>query len=69
MKNLPKTVAKNIKRLLADRSKTAEKLAFEIEMSKSFLYDFLAGNKDMTLHNLQRVAEGLEVTVEELIKE
>lgn len=69
MNKLPQTVAKNIKRLLNERSKTAEKLAFEIDMSKSFLYAFLNGEKDMSLHNLQKVAEGLEVKLEELLKE
>lgn len=68
MKNLQQKVADNIKRLLAEKSKTAEKLAYEIEMSKSFIYDFLNGQTDMSLHNLEKVAEGLEVTVEELIK-
>lgn len=68
MKSLPQTVAKNIKKLLAEQSKTAEKLAYEIGMSKSFMYDFLNGQTDMSLHNLQKIAEGLDVEVEELIK-
>lgn len=68
MKNLSRLVAKNIKRILAEQSKTAETLAYEIAMSKSFLYDFLKGNCDMSIGNLQKIAEGLEVDVKELLK-
>lgn len=67
MKKLPQKVAANIKRVLADQSKTPETLAYEIGMSKSFIYDFLNGKSDISLHNLDKIADGLEVDVKELV--
>ncbi|MCK5240822.1 helix-turn-helix transcriptional regulator [bacterium] len=68
MKNLPKKTAATIKKLLAEQNKTPETLAYEIGMSKSFMYDFLNGKSDICLRNLQKIADGLEVTADELLK-
>ncbi len=68
MKKLPQLVAANIKRILADQAKTPETLAYEIGMSKSFIYDFLNGNSDISLHNLEKIADGLEVSMSELVE-
>lgn len=68
MKSIPKIAAVNIKRTLKERSKTAEKLAYEIGMSKGFLSEFLSGKKDITLKNLQRIAEGLDMEFQDLFR-
>lgn len=68
MTNLPRLVAKNIQKYLNKRSKSAEKLAYEIGMSKSFIYEFLRGEKDMTLHYLQLIADGLEIDAKDLLE-
>jgi transcriptional regulator with XRE-family HTH domain len=59
-------VVKNIRKFLAQRGISAEKLAFEIDMSKSYLYAFLSGKKGITLESLERIADGLEVDVKQL---
>jgi transcriptional regulator with XRE-family HTH domain len=61
-------VASNIRKLLASKGMSAEKLAFEISMSKAYMYDFLNGKKDIRLQNLQRIADGLDVDIEEFFK-
>ncbi len=61
-------VALKIKKLLIKQNKSAEKLAYEIGMSKSYLYTFLSCKKDITLKNLERIADGLDVKVAELFK-
>jgi len=61
-------VASNIRKLLASKGKSAEKLAYEIGMSKAFMYDFLNGKKDIRLQNLERIADGLDVGLEEFFK-
>jgi transcriptional regulator with XRE-family HTH domain len=58
-------VVAKIQKLLTKRGISAEKLAFEIDMSKSYLYAFLAGKKGITLDSLQRIADGLEVELKE----
>lgn len=69
MKKLSHKVAKNIKKHLEIQSKSAEKLAYEIGMSKSFLYEFLRGEKDMSLQSLQLIADGLEVHPKDLLSD
>lgn len=67
MKQVQVKVASRIKQLLKEKSKTIEKLAFEIDMSKGILSEFLNGKKDITLSNLQRIADGLEVRIKDLL--
>lgn len=61
-------VASNIRKILTSKGKSAEKLAYEIGMSKAYMYDFLNGKKDIRLQNLQRIADGLDVGIEEFFK-
>jgi transcriptional regulator with XRE-family HTH domain len=68
MLQIHKKVASNIAKLLQEKGKSAEKLAFEIGMSKSYLYAFLSGKKDTTLKSLNRIAKGLNVKVEDFFK-
>jgi transcriptional regulator with XRE-family HTH domain len=46
---------------------TAEKLAYEIGMSKGYLSDFLTGKKGIQIVTLERIAKGLEVKLRDLI--
>ena len=57
----------NIKRLLAAQKKSGEKLCLELEMSKAYFYNFMAGKKDISLSTLDRLAAGLDVNTEELL--
>jgi transcriptional regulator with XRE-family HTH domain len=66
-KNLQTRITNKIKEKLTKEGKSPEKLAFEIGMSKSYLYAFLGGRKDIILKNLERIADGLEVDVKELL--
>lgn len=66
MLTIQKKVATNIRKILHRKGKSAEKLAFEIEMSKCYMYDFLSGKKGITLKSLQRIADGLDTKIETL---
>jgi transcriptional regulator with XRE-family HTH domain len=68
MKKSQTRVALNIRKLLAEKGKSAEKLAYEIAMSKAYLYNFLNGQKGILLENLDRIADGLDVDIEKLFK-
>lgn len=68
MKNLHLQVAAKIQKILKQQDKTAEKLAYEIGMSKGYLSEFLRGKKDITLKNLQRIANGLDIDPKEFFK-
>jgi transcriptional regulator with XRE-family HTH domain len=72
MKNPNVQIRAKIKALLKSKGKSAEKLAFESEVSKAFLYGYLAGAKnhaDVGLKTLAKIAEGLEVSLKDLMPE
>jgi transcriptional regulator with XRE-family HTH domain len=60
-------VAKRVSEKLKREDKSAEKLAFEIGLSKTQMYLFINGKRRMTLHTLERIAEGLEIPLKDLI--
>ncbi len=64
-KDIQSRVSTRIRRILQKKGMSAEKLAFSIDMSKAYMYDFLNGKKDTSLKTLQRIAEGLNVEVED----
>jgi len=62
-------VTANIRKILDRKGMSAERLAHETGMSKAYLYDFLNGNKDALLITLEKIANGLDVTVEDFFKD
>jgi transcriptional regulator with XRE-family HTH domain len=62
-------VAANIRKILAQKGMSAERLAHETSMSKCYLYDFLNGHKDALLITLEKIADGLDVRVEDFFKD
>ena len=70
MKNPNVHIRARIKALLKAKGISAEKLAFECDVSKAFLYGYLAGAKnhqDVGVRTLAKIAEGLEVELRELV--
>jgi len=70
MKNPNIHIRAKIKALLKDQGKSAEKLAFESEVSKAFVYGYLAGAKnheDVGIRTLAKLAEGLDVSLKDLL--
>jgi hypothetical protein len=67
MDNFRKKIIVKIKAKLKASGKTQEKLAFEIDMSKGFLGEILAGKKSFRIEVLKRIADGLEVNAKDLL--
>jgi transcriptional regulator with XRE-family HTH domain len=70
MKNPNVQVRAKIKALLKSKGISAEKLAFESEVSKAFLYGYLENklnHEDVGLKTLAKIAEGLEVSLKDLM--
>ena len=59
-------VADRIRTLIKKRNTTAEKVAFEAEISKSYLSAILRGKKSPTVRTLEKIARTLEVQVRDL---
>jgi transcriptional regulator with XRE-family HTH domain len=60
-------VAQNVKRLLAEKQMSAERLALEIGLSRGYIYEFLNGKKRASLETLRRIANGLDVKIKDLL--
>jgi transcriptional regulator with XRE-family HTH domain len=60
-------IGDRVRALLKKESKTAEKLAFEIDLGKAQMYLFLTGKRRVTIHTLERIAIGLEVPLRDLL--
>lgn len=60
-------IGQRIRKELERRDISAEKLAFEIDLGKSQLYLFLNGKRRVTIHTLERIAKGLEVSLRDLM--
>ena len=58
----------NVRRLLAQRGMTVKELAERIGMYREALSKILNGKVDTTMGNAERIAEGLEVHLYDLIK-
>lgn len=66
MKNIHQILSFNLKRLLDSKGQTAEKLAFEAEISKSLLSNVLSLKKRAGLNTVEKLAEALEVPIADL---
>jgi transcriptional regulator with XRE-family HTH domain len=70
MKKLHAHIRTTLKRLLRQRGISAEKLAYEVGVSKGFIYGYLKGDAkhgNISLNVLAKLAEGLEVEVKDLL--
>jgi transcriptional regulator with XRE-family HTH domain len=61
--NAGKRLAQHIKTLIKVRKTTAEKVAFEADISKSYLSAMLRSKKSPTVRTLEKLAAALEVNI------
>ena len=67
VKKIQSKIVSRIQSLLAKKHWSAEKLAKEIGMSKSYIYAVIRYEKGIGLDTLERIAKGLDVKVKDLI--
>jgi transcriptional regulator with XRE-family HTH domain len=60
-------IAQKVQAELKKQNKTAEKLAYESDLSKALVYFLLAGKTRISIHSLKKIADGLEVPLKKLI--
>jgi transcriptional regulator with XRE-family HTH domain len=65
-KKLHGQIASRIRELLIQRGKSAEKLAYEIGISKQMLYYYLSGKRGARLETLEKISKGLDVRIKDL---
>lgn len=67
--NIIKTVSKNIKKYRTQRGYSQENLAELANLHRTYIGSIERGERNLSLKNLQRIADALEVKPEELIKQ
>lgn len=63
-----KRLGRTITEYASKRKVSIERLAYEAEVSKGYLYEVVKGIRNPSLTILYRIAEALEVTVGDLVK-
>ena len=60
--------AQKIKELRAERGISQEKFALKIDMDRTYYASIEAGKRNVSLKNIKKIADGFEVSLEELFK-
>lgn len=60
--------AKRIKSLRIEKGLSQEKFALKIDMDRTYLASVEAGKRNISIRNIKKIADGLEITLEELFK-
>ena len=61
-------VGQNIRRLRMAQGWSQEQLAFEVELHRTYIGDIERGKRNVSVVNLQKIADGLGVTAADLLK-
>lgn len=57
-----------IKSLRNDCGISQEKLALQIDMDRTYLASVEAGRRNISINNIQKIADGLNISISELFK-
>ncbi|MBT8817445.1 helix-turn-helix domain-containing protein [Lactobacillus delbrueckii subsp. bulgaricus] len=60
--------AQRIRNLRIDRGLSQEKFALKIDMDRTYYASVEAGKRNISLKNIKKIADGLDVTLEELFQ-
>lgn len=55
-----------VKELRQERNLSQEKFALQIDMDRTYLASIESGKRNVSLENIRKIADGLEITLEEL---
>jgi transcriptional regulator with XRE-family HTH domain len=66
--NAGKRLSQRLRALIKEHKTTAEKVAFEAEISKSYLSAVLRCQKSPTVRTLEKIAGALEVEIKDLFE-
>ncbi len=62
-------VGLRIKQLRAAANLTQDQLAYSIDISRSYLAEIEIGKRNVSMVNLERICDGLDVTLEEFFSD
>ena len=65
--DIKKTLGKNLRKFVAEQKISLEKLAYENQISKGYIYDMANGEANVSLEMLEKVAKALKKKPKDLI--
>ncbi|WP_296328143.1 helix-turn-helix domain-containing protein [uncultured Acidaminococcus sp.] len=60
--------AQRIRALRCDKGFSQEKFALKIDMDRTYYASVEAGKRNISLKNIKKIADGLDITLEELFQ-
>lgn len=57
---------KRVKELRQSRNLSQEKFSLQIDMDRTYLASIESGKRNVSLENISKIADGLEISLEEL---
>lgn len=65
---ITKKFGERIRELRTQRNMSQEKFALQIDMDRTYLASVESGKRNISLENISKIADGFEITLEELFK-
>ena len=62
-------LGKRIKELRLEKGLSQEKFSLLIEMDRTYFASVESGKRNISIKNIEKIAKGLDITLEELFKE
>lgn len=66
---IKKTFGERIKNLRKERNISQEKFALQINMDRTYYASVENGKRNVSIENIERIAKGFDVSLEELFKD
>lgn len=63
-----KKLGKRIKKLRLETKLSQEKFALSIDMDRTYFASVESGKRNISIKNIEKIAKGLKITLEELFK-
>lgn len=60
---------RRVKELRQSRNLSQEKLALQIDMDRTYLASIESGKRNVSLENINKIANGLKISLEDLFRE
>lgn len=65
---IKKKLGQRIKYLRTEKGISQEKFALSIDMDRTYYASVESGKRNISINNIQKIANGLDITLEELFK-
>ena len=65
---IKKKFGERVKLLRKNQEMSQEKFALKIDMDRTYLASVESGNRNVSIENIEKIAKGLEISLEELFR-